>query len=65
MRGKYVSIRHIDNWVRIIMWERPETCNMNECCSIQFVVDGDGGIYPCDFYAFDERKLGTVGEESC
>ena len=33
-------------------------------CSIQFVVEGDGGIYPCDFYVLDEWRLGTVGEQS-
>ena len=30
-------------------------------CSIQFVVEGDGGVYPCDFYVLDELRLGTVG----
>ena len=32
-------------------------------CSIQFVVEGDGGVYPCDFYVLDEWRLGTVGQE--
>ena len=30
-------------------------------CSIQFVVEADGAVYPCDFYALDEWKLGNVG----
>ena len=37
---------------------------MNGYCSIQFVVEGEGGIYPCDFYVLDEWRLGTVGEQS-
>ena len=33
-------------------------------CSVQFVVEGDGGVYPCDFYVLDEWRLGTAGKES-
>jgi uncharacterized protein len=35
---------------------------MNGCCTCYFVVEGDGSVYPCDFYCFDEWKLGTVGD---
>lgn len=61
-RGEYVSIRHIDNWLQILMGGQPESCGMTGRCSIQFVVEGDGGVYPCDFYVLDEFRLGTVGE---
>lgn len=63
-QGKYVSIRHIDNWLQILMGGQPESCGMTGHCSIQFVVEGDGGVYPCDFYVLDEYRLGTVGETS-
>ena len=33
-------------------------------CSVQFVVEGDGGVYPCDFYVLDRWRMGTVEEES-
>lgn len=61
-QGNYISIRHIDNWVYLLIGEKPEACNMNGCCSIQFVVEGDGSVYPCDFYVFDEWKLGDIGD---
>lgn len=61
-RGDYVSIRHIDNWLSIALGEQPEACNMCGQCSVQFVVEGDGGVYPCDFYVYDEWRLGTLGE---
>ena len=64
VNGNYISIRHIDNWIGMILGDRPEACNMNGHCSIQFVIEGDGGIYPCDFYVFDQWKLGTIGETS-
>lgn len=62
--GCYISIRHLDNWLAILMGRQPEACNMTGRCSVQFVVEGDGGVYPCDFYVLDEWRLGTVGEES-
>ena len=35
---------------------------MNGCCNCYFVVEGDGSVYPCDFYCMDEWKLGTVND---
>ena len=29
-------------------------------CHCYFVVEGDGSVYPCDFYCMDEYRLGTV-----
>ena len=40
----------------------PEECGMNGCCNCYFVVEGNGDIYPCDFYCTDEWKLGKVGD---
>ena len=62
--GHYTSIRHIDNWIGILLGQRPEACSMNGRCSIQFVVEGDGSVYPCDFYVTDEWKLGNVNTHS-
>ena len=63
-KGEYVSIRHLDNWLSMLLGQQAEACNMTGCCSVQFVVEGDGGVYPCDFYVLDEWRLGTVGEQS-
>lgn len=63
-RGNYISIRHLDNWLAIMLGERPEACNMAGQCSVQFVVEGDGGVYPCDFYVLDEWRMGKIGEKS-
>ena len=63
-RGRFVSIRHLDNWMAILLGGQPACCGMVGRCSIQFVVEGDGGVYPCDFYVLDEWRIGTVGEQS-
>ena len=60
--GKYVSIRHLDNWLCIMQGYKPESCDMVGQCSLQFVVEGNGSVYPCDFYVLDEYCIGTIDE---
>ena len=63
-KGNYISIRHLDNWLAMMLGDPPESCNMCGQCSVQYVIEGDGSVYPCDFYVLDEWKLGNVGEQS-
>lgn len=62
--GIYISIRHFDNWLNILLGGQPESCGMNGRCSIQLTCESDGGIYPCDFYVLDEWRLGDVYENT-
>ena len=63
-RGNYVSIRQFDNWVRMYLGEKPEQCGLMGHCTHQFVCEGNGNIYPCDFYCTDEWLLGNINEVS-
>ncbi len=63
-KGHYVSIRHIDNLVTIAHGREPEACNMRGRCTLQFVVEGDGSVYPCDFFVYDNYRLGNIREAS-
>lgn len=60
VEGKYVSIRHFDNMVRLFLNQPCEQCGMQGHCSHQFVVEGNGNVYPCDFYCLDEWLLGNI-----
>ncbi|MDE5985253.1 MAG: SPASM domain-containing protein [Eubacterium sp.] len=64
MRGEYVSIRSFDNYIALASGNNAEQCGMNGCCSTQFVVEGDGSVYPCDFYCVDEWYLGNINDSS-
>ena len=64
MRGEFVSIRSFDNYISLVNGKNAEQCGMNGCCSTQFVVEGDGSVYPCDFYCTDEWYLGNINEKS-
>lgn len=59
-RGKPVSIRYFDNLVMMLRGNSPESCGMAGQCSMQYVVEADGEVFPCDFYALDAYKLGNL-----
>ena len=61
-RGNYISIRQFDNWVRMYLGEKAEQCGLMGHCTHQFVVEGNGNVYPCDFYCTDEWCLGNLSE---
>lgn len=64
MRGNLVSIRQFDNYALLAGGKGAEQCGMNGPCSTQFVVEGDGSVYPCDFYCTDEWLLGNINDNS-
>lgn len=64
MRNVNVSIRQFDNYLLLASNQNAEQCGMNGPCSAQFVVEGNGDTYPCDFYCTDEWKLGNINENS-
>lgn len=64
MRGNKVFVRSYDNYLRLLAGSNAEQCNMNGFCSPQFVVEGDGSVYPCDFFCTDEYELGNVNNQS-
>lgn len=64
MRGNLMSIRQFDNYALLASGKPAEQCGMNGPCSTQFVVEGDGSVYPCDFYCTDEWLLGNINDSS-
>lgn len=60
MKGSNFSIRYFDNLVGILAGYKPEACGMLGECQCQFVMEADGGVYPCDFYVVDEWLLGNI-----
>ena len=60
INGRYISIRLFDNLTQMITGKIPEQCGIMGFCQPQFVVEADGGIYPCDFYVLDKYHSGNV-----
>lgn len=59
-KGNYVSIRYFNDLINIINTGEGTSCDMKGRCSIQNVIEADGSVYPCDFYVYDEWKLGDI-----
>ncbi|PWM14352.1 MAG: anaerobic sulfatase maturase [Clostridia bacterium] len=58
--GNYVSIRHFDNWVRLMQHRSVDTCSLSGQCGSYFVVEANADVYPCDFYVTHEWLLGSI-----
>ena len=57
--GKQPYIRQFENYIAILLGQMPESCDMRGICGMQYVVEADGSVYPCDFYVLDEYRLGN------
>lgn len=62
--GQYTSIRLFDDYVHLAMGLPASNCAASGGCGSYFVVEGDGSIYPCDFYVLDEWRMGNVKEQT-
>lgn len=58
--GEIMDIRMFSNLAQLSAGYPAEECGMNGHCNCYFVVEGNGNVYPCDFYCMDKWNLGTV-----
>jgi len=59
-----VSIRLFDSILEYLIYGRYNVCYMQDSCIQYFVVEYDGGVYPCDFFVQDNLLLGNVSRNS-
>lgn len=62
--GRFIYIRYFENLLGMLIGRPPESCGLSGQCALQFVVEADGSVYPCDFYALDEYRMGSVQTHS-
>lgn len=60
--GHYTSVRLFDDYVHLAMGLPAGTCATSGSCGAYAVVETDGSVYPCDFFALDAWKLGNIHE---
>lgn len=63
-QGKQPYIRQFENYIGILLGQAPESCEQRGVCSFQNIVEADGSVYPCDFYALDGYCLGNLATDS-
>ncbi len=64
VKNDYYSIRSFDNYVYMLAGFPPENCAACGICSVTPLIEADGSVYPCDFYALDDYLLGNVHTHS-
>ena len=62
--GRTVSVKFFDDLVNLFLYGRETACGMAGHCSLQYIVEADGSVYPCDFYALDKYRMGDLTRES-
>jgi uncharacterized protein len=55
-----VSVRNFDNIINFLATGEFYSCTMRGACDQYFVVEHDGGVYPCDFFVEPQYRLGSV-----
>ena len=58
-----VSVRLFDSILTRLVEGTYNVCHMGCNCRQYFVVEHNGDIYPCDFFVFDDLKLGNVMQD--
>ena len=59
-QGKIIYIRYFENILGMLLGFPPESCGVCGTCAKEYVVEADGGVYPCDFYVLDPYRLGSL-----
>jgi len=62
--GNVMHIREFENIVSRLRGNKTEQCGLSGYCTVQFVLEADGSVYPCDFYVLDQYKAGSILEDS-
>ena len=57
-------IRTFENYIALAAGYQAEVCEQRGICGLQYVVEADGSVYPCDFYMLDEYRLGNFNQDS-
>lgn len=64
LQHDYLNVTLFDNLIPMFAGIPPQQCGYLGVCNCQFVVEGDGSVYPCDFYVLDDYKLGNINNDS-
>lgn len=62
--GRYISIKLFDDILNLLVHKQVTACGMLGNCQVQYVIEADGSVYPCDFYVLDTYRMGYIQDET-
>jgi uncharacterized protein len=63
-KGSYISVKFFDDVVNFFFKGIPTACGIDGQCHVQYVVEANGGVYPCDFYVLDDYLGGNLTRQT-
>ncbi|MGC3366097.1 SPASM domain-containing protein [Enterococcus faecalis] len=63
-KGNYISIKLFDDLINLLVRKEITACGILGNCQVQYVIEADGSVYPCDFYVLDEYRMGYIQENT-
>jgi uncharacterized protein len=63
-KGDYISVKFFDDVVNLFFKGIPTACGIDGHCHVQYIVEADGGVYPCDFYVLDDYLAGNLTRQT-
>lgn len=62
--GRIRSISLFDDIFALFQGKMPIQCGRLGTCQAQFVIEADGSVFPCDFYALDKWNCGSFANNT-
>lgn len=62
--GRYRSVKLFDDTIRLLAFGEVNACGLTGRCAPQLIVEADGSVYPCDFYALEPYRIGNLTTDS-
>jgi uncharacterized protein len=63
-KDRYISIKFFDDVANLFLKGIPSACGIAGQCQIQYIVEADGSVYPCDFYVLDDYNAGNLTQHT-
>ena len=63
-QGTCISVKLFDDLINLYLAGQASACGITGNCAVQYVVEANGDVFPCDFYALDRFRLGNLTEDS-
>ncbi|WP_300692672.1 radical SAM protein [uncultured Oscillibacter sp.] len=60
--GHFISVKFFDDLINLYLAGRTTACGITGHCTVQYVVEANGDVFPCDFYALDSYRMGSLLE---
>lgn len=58
-----MSVKLFDDLLALLAYGQVTACGLTGRCHPQIVVEANGNVYPCDFYAVDEWLSGNLKDQ--